>query len=423
MKKIRTAEIICVGTELLLGDIVDTNSAFLSKKLAELGISVYHKCVVGDNAQRLSEAVDEALGRSDLVITSGGLGPTYDDLTKEIIAKRLGLELRMNEDVLADIRAYFAETGRTMTENNKKQAMLPTGSVVFKNNYGTAPAVGIEDKKSGASVIMLPGPPRELEPLFTEEVMPYLESRTDSVLVSKNLNIIGMGESAVENALSELMRSSENPTLAPYCGDGEVRLRITAKASDRASAEKMCDETAKKVMETEVGAFVYGTDAGGLEEVLVPLLGEAGLTVATAESCTGGLIAKRITDIAGASRVFVGGAVTYMIRAKEAILGVPSETIEKYGVVSAETAEAMASGARERFGSDIAISTTGIAGPGGGTPETPVGTVWLGISSRFGTRSRLLTLSPRRSRDYLRTTAASNAIAELIAEAKKISKS
>ena len=410
MKGIKNAEILCVGTELLLGDVVNTNATYLSGKLAELGISVYHHTVVGDNPGRLKDALTEAAHRSDLVITSGGLGPTYDDLTKETIAEVFGRRLVRNEQLMRRLETYFAENHRVMTENNRKQAMIPEGGIVFDNNYGTAPAVGIEDDARGVTVIMLPGPPRELEPLFAEEVMPYLAGRSGATLVSRNIHIFGMGESSVESILREMMESSENPTLAPYCKDGEVRLRVTAKAENAETARGMCDEMIEKVKKTEVGSFIYGIDCGTLEGALVTALKEAGKTVTAAESCTGGLIAKRITDIAGSSEVFPGSFVTYSAETKQKILGVRGETIENYGVVSSQTAVEMARGARLALGTDIGISTTGIAGPGGGTPETPVGTVYLGISTKKGDRSVLLTLPRKRERSYIRTLAASNAI-------------
>ena len=410
MKKIQSAEILCVGTELLLGDIVNTNAAYLSRKLAELGISVYHQSVVGDNPERLKKALFEAAGRCDLIITSGGLGPTYDDLTKETIAEFFGKSLVRNEEVLADITSYFAETGRIMTENNKKQADIPEGALVIKNDYGTAPGVIIEDEEREITAIMLPGPPRELEPMFLYEAMPYLMKRSGSVLVSRNINIFGMGESSVENILRPLMENASNPTIAPYCKEGEVRLRITAKAENSEKAYEMCSEVVEKILSTEVGAAVYGIDTDSIEAELVRRLKESGKTFASAESCTGGLIAKRITDISGSSAVFLGGCVTYANSAKEKLIGVSHDTLEKYGAVSEDVAIQMARGARKALGADIAISTTGIAGPDGGSPEKPVGTVWVGISSEKGDRAVLLRLSPRRERSYIRTLAASNAL-------------
>lgn len=410
MKEIKTAEILCVGTELLLGDIVNTNAAYLSQKLAELGISVYHQTVVGDNPSRLKSALEASAARCDLIITSGGLGPTYDDLTKETIAEFFGKKLVRNEKIIEQLQAYFAETGRTMTENNKKQADIPEGGIVFKNDYGTAPGIGIEDKESGVTAIMLPGPPRELEPMFAQQVFPYLEKRSGAVLVSRNINIFGMGESTVESILRPIMENAENPTVAPYCKEGEVRLRITAKAKDRDSAYALCSEMVDRIMQTEVKTAVYGIDSASIEGELVARLIKSGKTIATAESCTGGLIAKRITDISGSSEVFPGSCVTYANSAKAGLVGVSQKSLDQYGAVSEQVAIEMARGARQALGSDIGISTTGIAGPGGGTPEMPVGTVWVGISGEKGDRAVLLKLSPRRERSYIRTLAASNAL-------------
>lgn len=410
MKEIKNAEIICVGTELLLGDIVNTNAAYISRRLAELGISLYNQTVVGDNPERLKNALYQAASRSELIIMSGGLGPTYDDLTKETTAEFFGKQLIRDEAIIERLRAYFAETGRTMTSNNEKQADIPEGSFVFVNNYGTAPGICIEDTLSGVTVIMLPGPPRELEPMFAEEVMPYLASRSSSVLVSRNIHIFGMGESAVENILSSLMKNSNNPTIAPYCIAGEVRLRVTAKAGDKDSASAMCDKTVEKILETEVKDAVYGIDCDSIEQILVKRLIQSGKKIAVAESCTGGLIAKRITDISGCSEVFLGGGVTYANSAKEKILGVSHTSLEKYGAVSEQVAIEMARGIRASLKSDIGISTTGIAGPTGGTPEKPVGTVYVGISSEKGEYAKLLHLSSKRDRAYIRTLAASNAL-------------
>lgn len=418
MKEIKTAEILCVGTELLLGDIVNTNAAYLSRKLAELGISVYHQTVVGDNPDRLKMALEDSAKRCDLIITSGGLGPTYDDLTKETISAFFGRKLIRNSEILGHMEAYFAETGRVMTKNNKKQADIPEGGIVFRNDYGTAPGACIEDEVMGVTAIMLPGPPRELEPMFAEQVVPYLQKRCGSVLVSRNINIFGMGESTVENILRDLMENSENPTLAPYCKEGEVRLRVTAKAADSEKAYRMCSDMVDRIMNTEVGAAVYGIDCDTIEAELVSRLIEKNMTIATAESCTGGLIAKRITDISGSSAVFMGSCVTYANSAKEALIGVNHATLEAYGAVSEQVAIEMAKGVRKALGTDIAVATTGVAGPGGGTPEKPVGTVWVGISTEKGDRAVLLRLSPRRERSYLRTLAASNALYLALEELK-----
>ncbi len=410
MRKITTAEILCVGTELLLGDIVNTNAAFLSQRLADLGISVYKHTAVGDNPERLRAALGLALDSADLVITSGGLGPTYDDLTKETVAAALGLEMELHEPSLVKIKSYFERTGRVMTKNNEKQAMMPRGAHVLENNYGTAPALAITDDVRGKTVIMLPGPPGELIPIFNEEVAPFLLAQSDSVLLSKNIHIFGMGESAVEEKIRSIMTESKNPTVAPYCKEGEVRLRVTAKADCKESANAMCDQMIKTILASEVAPFVYGIDVDSLEYALVDLLHKHSLTVCTAESCTGGLIAERITSVSGCSDVFFGGCVTYTNEIKEKLLGVSHDTLSRYGAVSEQTAMEMARGARLRFGTDIAVSATGIAGPTGGTAKTPVGTVFLGLSTKNGEKFRKLSLSSMRSREYVRRVSASNAL-------------
>ena len=406
---LRRAEILCVGTELLIGDIVNTNAAYLSRRLAALGIGVYRQSVVGDNPERLAADLRTALDRADLVITSGGLGPTYDDLTKETAAAVFGRDMEMHEESLARIERYFTATGRVMTENNKKQAMMPKGAIVFPNDYGTAPALALENDE-GKVLVMLPGPPRELEPLFREQVEPYLQARCDAVLFSRNIHIAGMGESAVEAALPRELLESANPTLAPYCIAGEVRLRVTAKADSREHAAALCDHMVEKVKATPVAPHIYGIDTPSAEAALVALLAERGLTVCTAESCTGGLIAKRLTDVAGCSSVVAGGAVTYQTREKTRLLGVPEELIEKHSVVSEPVALAMAKGALAALDTDVAIATTGYAGPGGGTEQEPVGTVYIAVATKEKAVCRRLSLSPLRDRAYIRTVASTNAI-------------
>lgn len=418
---IRTADILCVGTELLLGEVVNTNAAYISKKLADFGVSVFHHAVVGDNPERLKEALDLALSRSDLVVMSGGLGPTFDDLTKETVASKFGLSMHTDEETLENIKKFFASRGNglcTMTKNNLKQAEIPDGAVALANPNGTAPGILLE--RDGKTVIMLPGPPRELCPLMDGAVSDYLRKSTESVLVSHNLHIIGMGESAVEETLRELMTTSENPTIAPYAGDGEMRLRITAKAENEAEGEALCEAMIAKVKATPVGEFIYGIDVGSTERAVVNALIESKLTISTAESCTGGLIAKKITDVSGASAVYMGSCVTYANEAKVKLVGVKEETLKAYGAVSEQTAAEMAKGVREALGTDIGISTTGIAGPGGGTPEKPVGTIFVGISSRLGESVTRLRLSPMRSRDYLRACTAGNALSLALAEILKI---
>ena len=407
-RKALVAEILCTGEELLLGDIVNTNAAFLSAELTGLGVNVYHHSVVGDDASRLADCVSEGLSRSDIVVISGGLGPTKDDLTKETVGALFGREMRLHSESLETIRAYFAKTGRVMSKNNEKQAMMPEGAIVFPNHYGTAPALALENER-GQSVIMLPGPPSELVPLFFEQVVPYLKRKSEAAIVSKNIHFFGIGESALAEMLDGLLIDTPALSAATYCKEGEVRIRITARADSEAEAECACEAYAQKIMRTDAGKFVYGVDVGTIENAVVKALHESGLTLSAAESCTGGLIAKRVTDISGCSDVFFGGCVTYTNDVKQRLIGVSEKTLEQYGAVSEQTAREMARGVRLATGSDIGVSATGIAGPTGGTVETPVGTVFIGISTRNGEEVRKLSLSPMRSREYIRLASATNA--------------
>ncbi|MBQ8551955.1 MAG: competence/damage-inducible protein A [Clostridia bacterium] len=410
MIKIRSAEILSVGTELLLGDIVNTDAAFISRRLAALGINQYHQGVVGDNPERLAEALEISLSRSDLVIMTGGLGPTYDDLTKETAARLMGRSMYLHEESLERMIERMSKRGIEITENNKKQAYMPEGSVVFKNDYGTAPGLAMEDSEKGKIIILLPGPPRECEPMFAEQVEPYLKKFSDHILLSKTVNIFGMGESKVETVLRDLMLDSKNPTVAPYAKDGEVQLRVTAAGSDESECAALCDEAIEKIRATEVGKFIYGIDAGSLEEALVTELIHRGMTVAAAESCTGGYVAKRITNVSGASSVLDGSIITYANRIKEKFVGVSHETLEAHGAVSPETAIEMARGVRALFDADVGISTTGIAGPTGGTPDKPVGRVYVGVSCKGYEEVRELNLGAMATREYIRYVSASNAI-------------
>ncbi len=417
-RPIRTAEILCVGTELLLGDIVNTNAAFLSRRLAAMGIAVYHQAVVGDHPERLRAALSDAFeghGRTaaDLIILSGGIGPTYDDLTKETVAAYFGQAMELHEESLTRIRDFFTRTGRRMSPNNEKQAMMPERAVVLPNDYGTAPALAVGD--GAHTAILLPGPPMELEPLFDEQVAPFLRRLTEGVLISRNIHIIGLGESEVEHRLHGLMVDAVNPTVAPYCKAGEVRLRVTARAADEATAAALCDGMVDRIRETSVGEMIYGVDCENTETALVRLLTERGLTVATAESCTGGLIGERLTAIPGASRVYVGGAVTYTNEMKLHLLGVREASIAAHTEVSAEVAAEMAEGIRRVTGADIGLSTTGYAGPGGGTEENPVGTVFVGVATAAGTETLRLYYHRRgNARAYIREAAASRAMLEAI---------
>ena len=356
------AEIIAVGTELLLGNTVNTDAQDVSLALSELGINVYFHTVVGDNAERLTQAVDIAKGRADVIITTGGLGPTYDDMTKQTLAKAFGKKLVFNETVADQIRAYFKNRlhNMAMTENNLQQAELPEGCVIFDNGVGTAPGCAFEAE--GKHILMLPGPPRECRAMLKSCVVPYLKNLSGAGIYSHNIHIFGLGESAVEAKLRDIMESMSNPTLAPYAKDGEVMLRLTAKADTRDEAESLMAPILRTVRET-LGDIIYGIDTDSLENTVAALLEQRGMTLAAAESCTGGLLSKRLTDIPGISKVFLGGAVTYSTESKTALIGVDPGLIAEKGVVSRETAIAMANGIRERLGADIGIGITGIAGP------------------------------------------------------------
>ena len=368
------AEILCVGTEILLGDIVNTNAAYLARELAALGIGCYYQSVVGDNAGRLAEGLQLALSRADMVITTGGLGPTYDDLTKETVAEMFGLSMELHRPSLEKMEAMFKGRGRVFTKNNEKQAYFPKGAHIFANDQGTAPGLAVESQ--GKVVILLPGPPGEMTAMFQKQVRPYLESRSTRVLRSHTIHLFDIGESTVEDMLHQSMLDHENPTIAPYAKLGEVQLRVTASAADEAEAEALM----QPVMEEICALFadhVYGVDVQDLQHALVGRLQELGKTIAVAESCTGGTIASRLTDIAGASQVFLCGAVTYSNESKQKMLGVSAQTLEQHGAVSPECALEMARGIRTASGSGIGLSTTGIAGPGGGTPQKPVGLVYV----------------------------------------------
>ncbi len=416
-KAIKSAEILCVGTELLLGEVVNTNAAYIASRLADVGVSVYHQSVVGDNPERLRRELSSALSRCDLVIMTGGLGPTYDDLTKETAAELFGKRLVMDERALSEIKDYFKRTGRKMAESNAKQALVPEGSTVLYNQWGTAPGMIIDGdvgELCGKRAILLPGPPREMRNMFDFYIVEYLKERTGSRIVSRNIHLIGIGESAAEELLRPLIDESTNPSLAPYAKDGELRFRVTASAESVEKAEKMCDALVARVLKSEVGGFVYGIDAGSVEEEVARVLLKDGETLATVESCTGGLIAKRLTDIPGVSVVYLGGAVTYANEAKEKMVGVRHETLLAHGAVSEEVAREMAEGIRVALGADYGISTTGIAGPGGGTPEKPVGTVYIAVAKDDETRVKRLQLPPMRDREYIRTASATNALALLL---------
>ncbi len=399
------AEIIAVGTELLLGDVVDTNGAYLSREAARLGLSVRHRQTVGDNPQRLKEAIALALSRADVVILCGGLGPTPDDLTKEIACETLGVPLAMHEESLANIRAYFDKSGRVMSDNNRKQALMPVGGTVFENFHGTAPGCAVS--KDGKHVLMLPGPPRELIPMFADAAVRYLRPLCDSVLRSHAVRVFGLGESVAAARVGDLM-AQENPTVAPYAKAGEMYFRVTAKAATEDEADRLCEPTVKALC-ARLGDAVYGVDVDSLEQAVVALLTQGGKTVATAESCTGGLVSERLTAVSGASAVFSLGVAAYSAEIKQRVLGVPAQIIEKTGTVSADTAAYMARGAAALAGADFGVSITGAAGPSP-CEGKPVGTVFVAVSAACGTFVRQLNLTHRPDRDYIRTVASSHAL-------------
>ena len=402
-----TAELIAVGTELLLGNIANTDAQMLSEKLSAMGITVHHHTVVGDNPQRLAEALETARKRADIIITTGGLGPTYDDLTKQTICKTFGRELELHEDILEEIRTWFqTKMGKKMPENNVQQALLPVNCTVFDNPVGTAPGCAFEE--DGVHVLMLPGPPFECRYMFEHRAAQYLEKLTDGVIVSHEIKIFGMGESSVEEALREPMTRLANPTLAPYAKLNECMVRATAKADTREKAEAMLAPLVEQVKET-LGDVVYGVDVESLEEVVSRLLRERGLTLSAAESCTGGLIAKRLTDLPGASQIFRGGVVSYTSEVKAGVLGVPEELLEQYGAVSEPVARAMAEWCRRVCGSDIAVSVTGVAGPDRDDRGNEVGVVYIALAGPEGTICKKLFCGRGRGRDRVRSAAASNA--------------
>lgn len=398
------AEVLCIGTEILLGDIVNTNGAYLARQLATLGIDVYHQSVVGDNSQRLLDSLKLALSRADIVITTGGLGPTYDDVTKKAVADCFGLHMEPHEPSVRKIEAFYQRRGVPMTPNNLVQAHVPAGATVFFNEAGFAPGFAVE--QGGKTVIMLPGPPNELYPMFEKQVAPFLEKYTGATIRSRTIHIFGMGESLVEDTLRDLMTSSVNPTVAPYAKSGEVQVRVSAKAESADAAFALVDPMVEHIRNM-LGDVVYGVDVGSLQAAVVALLREKKLTVALAESCTGGKVAAAITDIPGASDVFGCSVCAYSNDIKQKLLNVSAKTLADHGAVSAETAREMAAGVRALSGADIGISITGIAGPGGGSAEKPVGLVWFGVDCAAfqETRKQLLSRGHKEERGMIRNMA------------------
>ena len=397
-------EIISVGTEILLGHITNTDARDISEMLSRIGINVKYHTVVGDNPERLRACVEIAKSRADIIITTGGLGPTCDDLTKQILAESFSLKLVQNDDEVKFLHE-FIRNKRNFTPNNFQQAMLPEGCTVFHNLWGTAP--GCAFQAEGKTVIMMPGPPVECVPMFRTYGVPYLRSLSDEEIVSHSIRVFGIGESAIDDMFADEMNVMVNPTMAPYAKECDCLLQVTAKAESEAEAEKMMAPVIAHVKE-RLGDFVYGMDVECIEEAVFPLLKEKGLTFATAESCTGGEIAKRFTDIPGASSVFLGGAVVYTNEVKARLLGLDPKMIEEKGAVSREVAVALAEQVRRLTGADIGIGVTGLAGPDGdGVHE--VGTVFVSMAVEENTYVRALSLGPKRTRSYIRRMSGNHA--------------
>lgn len=402
------AEIVAIGTELLMGQIVNTDAQYLSRRLQSLGISVYYHTTVGDNPQRMRDTIALALSRSDVVITTGGLGPTQDDLSKEMVAELLGLPMRFDEDSWRAIEHYFARMGRVCPANNRKQAMFAEGAVILPNGCGTAPGCMIE--KDGKIVVQLPGPPHEMAEMFDRQVYDRLAEKTGGCIASRYIRIYGLGESQVAQLCARWIESDGEVTVAPYCSLGECQLRVTARGeSERAALDRVLPVV--QAITALLGGSVYAvlpTASGSMEEIAGQELTARGLTVATAESCTGGLVAAKLVNYPGISASLGEAHVTYANEAKIKYCGVKKETLDKYGAVSEQTACEMAQGLRERSGADIAVSTTGIAGPSGGTKDKPVGLVYVGCADAHGVRVERLTLTG--SRERIRNLAALRAL-------------
>lgn len=379
------AEIIGVGTELLLGDTINTDAAHVARELAELGIDLPHCQVVGDNAIRLEEALRLALSRSDIVITTGGLGPTKDDLTKETAAKVAGLDLYEDAGCLAALREYFGS--RQMSENQKKQAQIPEGATILPNDAGTAPGCALPCP-DGKFIILLPGPPRELLPMLAKYVRPFLQNLGKGIIYSSKIRVFGMGEGAVAQRIDDLL-DGQNPTAATYAGEDELFIRVSARADTETAAKAKVQPLVEEICQ-RLRDVVYGIDVPSLEYVVVQELVKNNVTLATAESCTGGSLAARITDIPGASAIFGLGLVTYANEAKTALLDVPTGMLAQFGAVSRQVGETMAANVRLLAKSDLGIGITGIAGPDGGSPEKPVGLVYISLADANGCLTRVM---------------------------------
>ena len=388
------AEILSIGTELLMGQITNTDASYLARQLSHLGISMYHQTTVGDNPARVLEALELALSRADVVITTGGLGPTEDDLTKEMVAQHFGLKMVRDEAAHQHLCELMAAFGSTVTENSLKQVEFPEGAIIMENLRGTAPGCIVE--QGDKVVAVLPGPPYELTDMFERRLKPYLAKKSGMQLTSRFLRTFGIGEPTVENMLKDLFHS-DNPTLALYCGAGEVQARITARTENGEDAEALIAPVEAEIRR-RLGPAVYGEGLdNSMAQVVYDLLVAKKARVSFAESCTGGMLTSKIVDLPGASDVLDESHVTYANAAKMQVLGVQVDTLDKYGAVSEECACEMAEGVRRISGADYGVSVTGIAGPGGGTPEKPVGTVYIGISDENGTYAKRFQLTGQRS--------------------------
>ena len=404
MSKSYDTEIISVGTELLLGHVTNTDARDISEMLSKSGINVKYHTVVGDNPERLRKCVETAKSRADIIITTGGLGPTCDDLTKQILAEAFGLKLAENKAEREGLYDYI-RYGKKFTDNNFTQAMLPEGCTVFHNNCGTAPGCGFE--KDGKIVVMIPGPPKECNAMFRESALPYLRKLSEELIVSHSVRIFGLGESSVDDIFAEEMNRMTNPTMAPYAKECDCLLQITAKAKSEAEAEEMIAPVMEHVIK-RLGDVVYGVDVECIEESVIKLLREKGVTFSAAESCTGGDVARRFTDMPGASAFFKGGVVTYTNEAKAKLLGIDPALIEEKGAVSHEVAKAMAENVRALLGTDIGVGVTGLAGPDGdGIHE--VGTVFVSLATKDGTYVRELHMGTYRTRSFIRRMAGNHA--------------
>lgn len=382
-------EIISIGTEILLGDIVDTNSQYLAGKLTDYGFDILFINSVGDNKERIYESIKQAVKRSDIVITTGGLGPTADDITREIISDVAGKKLQLNSVLLKELEDLFKQRNYKMTKNNKKQAYLPDDASSLKNELGTAAGILLE--MDDYTIIAMPGVPREMKNIFENEVIPYLKRKNTNIIRSKILNFFSVGESSLEMKIKDILDRQKNPTLALLAGTAEVKLRITAKGNSEEEVFKLIEGAEKEIRE-RVGEYIYGTDDRGFPKIVGEMLSEKKLTISLAESCTAGLVGDRITDIPGSSQYFKGGMMVYSNQAKIEQLGVEKETLDKYGAVSSNTAKEMALNIREIMKTDIGVSLTGIAGPGGGTEKKPVGLVYIGLATDQSTNVYKLNL-------------------------------